>query len=157
MIKLEKNFWGKVLEVDIEYDNDKIEDESEYDDMKIQAFNKFSSKICKQLDFISENRDEIVKFLEDDATFPCLDNINQQVNKKGQFLLIGGVSIVENITQKEIEDSYVLDSINVEIFSDDTFTVIFDIISENPDYFGGNSICLSIEEDNELMFEGING
>lgn len=157
MFKLEKNCWGKILEVNIEYDNDEIEDEDEYEEMEILVFQKVSNEVKEQLNFISENKIEIIAFLEDDATFPCLDNINQHIQKKGQFSLINGELINKYITQKEIENSYSLESINVNIFSDDTFNITFDIMSENPSYFGGNSISLSIEKDNELIFEGING
>lgn len=136
------NIWGKQTLIIVD---------DEVDDIPLQ-------KIEKWLTWVEENRSEIIDFALDAEGF--VDNFNgwveQEIGKKGKAKLFDGTILTELVAEETIRQSISISSIWVELDDETVESLSLDLIT-TPDYFGGHSLDIEIDNRKKLFFGGMNG
>lgn len=114
-------------------------------------------KITKSLEWLHDHQKFVIDFALESEDF--VENFNDwvedEINKKGKAKLYDGTILTQPVSYDEIYQSILLSSIYISFFGGE-ITLSVDLVTE-PDYFGGHTFTVEINEDFSMEFGGVNG
>ena len=164
----EATLWGNAVPVVLdadelldEYDGD---ENALYDPAAVEKLfkNKISyKKIEAVLKWIEKNRKKMIDFALDYEDFVDVFNdwATQEIAQKGKATLYDGTALTAETDRQAVIDSIRLSGISLWVDFDDKNVSDFsiDLSTEQPDYFGGHTLTIEVDEDKEMSFGGMNG
>ena len=83
----------------------------------------------------------------------------QEIVQKGKAVLYDGTVLTAETDRQAVIDSICLSGISLWVDFDDKTVSDFsiDLSTEQPDYFGGHTLTIEVDEDKEMSFGGMNG
>ena len=113
------------------------------------------------LKWIEKNRKKIIYFALDCENFVDAFNdwVAQEIAQKDKAVLYDGTVLTAETDRQAIIDSICLSGISLWVDFDDKTVSDFsiDLSTEQPDYFGGHTLTIEVDEDKEMSFGGMNG
>ncbi|MDO5050729.1 MAG: hypothetical protein Q4D68_03230 [Moraxella equi] len=138
--------WEKEVEISL--------NEDDFDDLPNQ---QQVNKIIKHLEWLNDNQKSVIDFALENEGF--VENFNDwvenEINKKGKAKLYDGTILNKPVSYNEVYQSILLSSVYI-VFFDDEIMLSVDLITE-PDYFGGHTFTVEINDDFSMEFGGVNG
>ena len=135
-----KEVWGRSLNIQIETQTTPEE---------------CAAIVEERVSFINAHKAEFLACLNDEVVYPVVEGINEDVKEKGVCTLPDKTEVVQPITEKQVEDSFVIayvclviDGADVEMYVD---------LETEPDYLGGHQASIIVDADDSFEFNGING
>ena len=164
----EATLWGNAVPVVLdadelldEYDGD---ENALYDPDAVEKLfkNKIPyKKIEAVLKWIEKNRKKIIDFALDYEDFVDVFNdwAAQEIAQKGKAVLYDGMVLTAETDRQAVINSIRLSGISLWVDFDDKTVSDFsiDLSTEQPDYFGGHTLTIEVDEDKEISFGGMNG
>ena len=118
-------------------------------------------KIEAVLKWIEKNRKKIIDFALDYENFVDVFNdwAAQEIAQKGKAVLYDGTVLTAKTDRQAVIDSICLSGISLWVDFDDKTVSDFsiDLSTEQPDYFGGHTLIIEVDQDKEMSFGGMNG
>lgn len=140
------HIWEKEVEI---YLND--------DDFEDFPNQEQRDKIIQYLEWLNDNQKSVIDFALDEESF--IDNFNDwvenKIKKHGKAKLYDGTILNNPVSYDEVYQSILLSSVYV-VFFDDEIMLSVDLVTE-PDYFGGHTFTVEINDDFSMVFGGVNG
>ena len=164
----EATLWGNAVPVVL--DADELLDEYDGDEDALYAPNAveklFKNKIPYKkieavLKWIEKNRKKMIDFALDYEDFVDVFNdwVAQEIAQKGKATLYDGTVLMAETDRQAVINSIRLSGISLWMDFDDKTVSDFsiDLSTEQPDYFGGHTLTIEVDEDKEMSFGGMNG
>lgn len=116
-------------------------------------------KIEEKLKWIDQNRDKIIAiFFENESS--GLDAFNEEIMEEvaqnGYYELEEGVRIIPQISREELSHSLAVNWIHFEMVNKDIKQYYF-YLNPEPDYFGGHSFFVFLNNEDEIIETGMDG
>ena len=164
----EATLWGNAVPVVLdadelldEYDGD---EDALYDPAAVEKLfkNKIPyKKIEAVLKWIEKNRKKMIDFALDYEGFVDVFNdwVAQEIAQKGKATLYDGTVLTAETDRQAVINSIRLSGISLWVDFDDKTVSDFsiDLSTKQPDYFGGHTLTIEVDEDKEMSFGGMNG
>lgn len=140
--------WGQEIEVFLDEDEfcDTLPNQQQVD------------KIIKHLIWLNDNKKPVIDFALECENF--VGNFNDWIEKMrlkkyGKAKLYDGTVLTQSVSYEKVCQSILLSSVYA-VFFDDEITLSVDLVTE-PDYFGGHTFNVEINDDFLMEFGGVNG